>query len=59
MSWTQPLCGDCYAKEHPGQPATYVRNAEGERCALCGAVTFAGIYVRRDPATVPYPMEDS
>lgn len=26
-----------------------------ERCALCGGPTIFGVYVRRDPANVPFP----
>lgn len=30
-----------------------------EQCAWCGQPTIVGIYVRADPATVPYPAVES
>jgi ribosomal protein L24E len=30
-----------------------------EQCAFCGRETKSGIYVRQDPATVPYPTKDN
>lgn len=29
-----------------------------EACAWCGALTISGIYVRADPASVPYPATE-
>lgn len=42
------------------QPVRMVRDeAVLERCSFCGGPTFIGIYVRVDPATVPYPAVKS
>lgn len=30
-----------------------------ERCSFCGAPTIVGIYVRADPASVPYPAKEA
>lgn len=41
---------------------TMVRQREGEKaieqCGFCGNVTFVGIFVREDPAKVPFPREE-
>ncbi len=57
MTWTQPICAACWMAEHPGRSPVRVRDTI-ERCCMCGGDTAAGIYVRRDPATVSYPAED-
>jgi len=64
LSWTQPICLPCWriyfphrtASAHAIKPKYAVR----EKCAFCGAETHAGLYVRQDPKTVPFPRtEDS
>ena len=57
MSWTQPICDLCWAREEPGrEPTRLLPHArEIEKCCICGRDTLSGIYFRRDPATVPYP----
>jgi hypothetical protein len=35
-----------------------LKNHEVEQCALCGEPTIFGCYIRRDPATVPFPQEE-
>jgi len=59
MSWTQPVCRDCWEQEHPGRVPHRVIDADQEFCCLCGAVTSQGIYIRRNPADVPYPTLDT
>jgi len=59
-NWTQPVCIRCWNRDYPD------RQTEGsgdigapEHCCECGSDTRSGLYVRRDPATVPFPtMED-
>ena len=57
LSWTQPICDTCWWNRNPERVP--IRIADGkthrERCAFCGEQTMSGIYVRHDPATVPYP----
>jgi hypothetical protein len=58
MSWTQPMCDACWissrgSDERPVRMHTDYR--EPEQCAWCGRLTSSGIYVRIDPATMPYP----
>lgn len=61
MTWTQPICDTCWhleptrAHEQPHR----VTPPQVERCCLCGRDTLSGIYVRYNPAAVPYPTEDS
>lgn len=54
-SFTQPCCGACFLDFAPGRRPTRVLGAESERCCHCGMHTDEGIYIRVDPATVPYP----
>lgn len=56
-SWTQPICDPCWAKMRPGEKPYRVLIPDQEQCALCGDGTPSGIYVRLDPATVPYPRD--
>lgn len=55
MSWTQPVCERCFGIEKPGRVPPRVRDAERETCCYCGDPTYTGVYIRVDPATVPYP----
>jgi len=51
--WTHPICERCWrAAEGPRLPAR-ITPADPERCCFCAGATRAGIYVRRDPTTVP------
>jgi hypothetical protein len=54
-SFTQPICADCWDAQNPGRVATRVTTGELEHCAFCAEPTVEGIYVRVDPATVPWP----
>jgi hypothetical protein len=58
MSWTQPLCERCWFDEHDHMPTRFTGGELAERCCLCGKPTVAGIFVRMDPAKVPYPTAD-
>lgn len=53
--WTQPICNDCWDDKHSDKPSPRVNQGDEEQCSYCGKVTVSGIYVRDDPATVPYP----
>lgn len=59
MKWTQPLCAACWAATYPHRDQIRVTTPEIEQCCVCGHPTRAGIYVRRDPATVPYPTTET
>jgi len=54
LSFTQPVCDDCWDAEHPENPARRLDAGEAECCCQCGALTRSGIYIRVDPLTVPY-----
>jgi hypothetical protein len=56
-NWTQPQCAACWIERHPDRQPVRVVEAKAERCAFCGRITRAGIYVRVNPASVPYPRE--
>jgi len=56
VSWSQPMCLRCWVDRHPdGRPPVTLVTPPPDRCAWCGRPTFAGIYVRADPSTLPYP----
>ena len=59
-SWNQPACDACYEALYPGRRPARVahEHRERRRCSFCGESTFSGIYVRHDPARVPYPAEE-
>lgn len=58
MSWTQPICDECYSTESPGRDPVRLKEPDIERCCVCGTITSSGIYVRRDPRMVPFPRKD-
>lgn len=58
MGWTQPVCQKCWDRENPGRKAITIRVPDREACCLCGNETVDGIYIRKDPNTVPYPATD-
>jgi hypothetical protein len=59
-SWTQPMCRECWDKhallkfDWAGMP----EEGPPETCAWCGLDTRSGIYVRQDPAGVPFPRKE-
>lgn len=58
MGWTQPQCWRCWNAANPDHEPIRVMpdsSDDAERCCYCGEPTTAGIYVRADPAIVPFP----
>ena len=54
--WTQPVCLPCWSIENPdGSAAARLNALTREVCCMCGRLTTAGIYVRKNPNTVRYP----
>lgn len=50
LSWTHPICRNCWDELHPDEPIrSFARIGESNRCCFCGAETTAGIFVRHDP----------
>lgn len=59
MSWTQPLCVTCWNRDNPDRQTSGTGDmGDLERFCECGSETRSGIYIRIDPATVPFPQED-
>lgn len=60
MTWTQPVCRACWNVREKGRIPVRVNNSgNDEFCCLCGRTTSEGIYMRLNPATVPFPkVED-
>lgn len=58
MSFTQPLCDDCWDEENASRPSPRMGMGETEQCCMCGEETRSGIYTRVDPKTVPYPRRE-
>ena len=69
-SWSQPQCERCYVDENgmwEVDPSTgnriliYVSDPVRsggnplECCATCGTATISGIYIERNPLSVPFP----
>lgn len=59
MSWTQAICWTCWTERHPDREAIRVVNGDPETCSYCGNETTSGIYVRDDPAGVPFPRQEA
>lgn len=55
FSWTQPICDDCWDRDHADRPSPRLGGGFAEQCCKCGAGTNSGIYIRVDPSTVGYP----
>lgn len=58
LSWNQVICDACWWAQHGERNPVRVRNRGELICAFCGQVTDGGIFVRRNPATVPFPREE-
>ena len=60
MTWTQPICRACWYHRNPGRNPVQMTPEwrETEVCCWCGKDTTDGIYVREDPAVVPYPAKE-
>lgn len=54
-SWNAAACETCFAEQYPGLVATRLRESYLARCSWCAQATDSGVFVRRDPASVPYP----
>lgn len=64
LSWTQPICERCwilrdesYTSDDALKMPIRLKDPELEFCSYCGLITFVGIYIRDDPANVPFPKE--
>ena len=56
MTWTQPLCGECWSAIDRREPVRIKDEyAETETCCMCGHQTRSGIYRRMNPKTVRFP----
>lgn len=51
------MCERCWLCRHPRRQPVRLANREPalEQCSYCGETTIAGIYLRADPSTVPFP----
>ena len=68
LSWNQPRCESCWFELEGDWDGNHLLSVprpvhrpgleEVERCAWCGRPTFAGIYVRADPPSVPFPRSE-
>lgn len=74
MNWNQPICEACWIVnegvwvQHPDDEVPVLqsvrkpvlfREAGIEQCCVCGNPTIVGIYVRKDPTTVPFPKGET
>jgi hypothetical protein len=59
VSWTQAVCDDCWDERNPDRLSPHLGAGYRERCSWCGTCTVSGIYVREDPASVPFPADDT
>lgn len=57
MSWTQPICHACWDIRNPNREPKRLLEPVRERCCVCGHFTRQGIYLRVNPASVPYPPD--
>jgi hypothetical protein len=58
-NWNQPMCERCWVDRHgTGRQPVRLHATRDEICAWCGYPTWAGIYVRQNPAEIPYPTLD-
>lgn len=54
-AWNHPCCDACWKGREPRRVPVRLSAPNVERCSFCGEPTMSGIYVREDPATVPFP----
>lgn len=61
VSWTQPICDECYDRLYPGREPHRIRYdlRDVEQCCQCGDTVRSGIYVRIDPKTVLFPQGEN
>jgi hypothetical protein len=57
VSWRQAICERCWLRRHPRRAPVVVPSSPVvlEICSYCGDDTIVGIYVRDNPARVPFP----
>ena len=61
LSWQAPCCERCWITDVGARPGGEIEvpvrltEPDIETCAFCGNLTIFGVYVRRDPTTLPYP----
>jgi len=57
----QPCCEDCWVARYAVRRPVRVTADRflAVPCCHCGRITHSGIYVRVDPASVPYPYTPS
>ena len=55
LSWTQPICDECFLERRPGRVPVRLLEPNEETCVDCGHPTHSGIYYRVYPATASYP----
>lgn len=55
LTWIQALCTACWVREEGSRVPKRVPLESAQVCCECGAVTRAGIWVRRSPLSVAYP----
>lgn len=51
--WNHVICDRCWDKEELNRRPVRVRDEGETRCCWCGGVTVSGIFVRRDPGSLP------
>jgi hypothetical protein len=62
-NWDQPQCEQCWIERNSSVDGTTMSvrrphvllETQIEICAWCGKTTIMGVYVRADPASVPFP----
>lgn len=57
-SWNQPVCDVCWRAREPERLPCRLVDPDRELCAICGAETRSGIFVRMDPAVANYPRAE-
>jgi hypothetical protein len=57
VSWQHAICERCWLRRHPCRTPVLVPSSPVvlEICSYCGGDTIVGIYVRDNPAHVPFP----
>lgn len=64
MTWTQPICAARWNQDYSEGRRTVnveldeIGSGDLEHCCYCNKPTLSGLYVRLDPATVPYPRKE-
>jgi len=61
VSWRQAICERCWLRRRPCQRPVLVPSNPVvlEVCSYCGGDTIVGIYVRDNPALVPFPRVET